>query len=305
LIEQEFDQRASEQLALVTSSSRGSLLKLITGFVLALLLGSLAIWAIEKNEVHSKMQMAKLQMDFVTSISHELRTPITVILCAGQNVRRGFTANREEVEGQATIIVDQAAQMAGMVEQVLLFGTTTANPYYTLRPLQISDIVACALKNSAVLLPISDYAIEQSIEQPLPRVFGDLSAISQCLQNLIVNAIKYSNGDRRIRLSATVDDPLAERKEVRISVEDRGRGISSSDLSRIFEPFYRSPQVVEAQIHGTGLGLSNAKTLIEAIGGRLSVISELGVGSTFTLHLLAESKNSPAPAASSGTGLAD
>jgi two-component system phosphate regulon sensor histidine kinase PhoR len=251
------------------------------------------------------MQMAKLQMDFVTSISHELRTPITVILCAGQNVRRGFTANREEVEGQATIIVDQAAQMAGMVEQVLLFGTTTANPYYTLRPLQISDIVACALKNSAVLLPISDYAIEQSIEQPLPRVFGDLSAISQCLQNLIVNAIKYSNGDRRIRLSATVDDPLAERKEVRISVEDRGRGISSSDLSRIFEPFYRSPQVVEAQIHGTGLGLSNAKTLIEAIGGRLSVISELGVGSTFTLHLLAESKNSPAPAASSGTGLAD
>ena len=73
------------------------------------------------------------------------------------------------------------------------------------------------------------------------------------------------------------------------SVEDHGQGISASELPHIFEPFYRSPKVVAAQIHGTGLGLALAKRIAEALGGRISVISEPGVGSTFTLHLPAAS----------------
>jgi signal transduction histidine kinase len=70
-----------------------------------------------------------------------------------------------------------------------------------------------------------------------------------------------------------------------MSVADRGIGIDRSDLAHIFDPFYRSPRVNAAQIHGTGLGLSLAKKIAEAMGGKLSVISDLGVGSTFTLHL--------------------
>jgi len=297
-----FDERASQQLAIVTSASRRSVLQLIVGFMFALFLGSLATWAFEKNNMHSKMQVAKLQMDFVASISHELRTPITIIICAGDNVRGGFTANRAESEQQGNIIVDQAVQLAGLVDQVLLFASTADKPHYTLRPVQVSDILASAIKNSAMALHKSDFAIEQSIEPGLPQVVGDLSAISLSLQNLIVNAVKYSAGNPRIRLIARIEDPLAERKEVRISVEDHGRGITSSDLPRIFEPFYRSPQVVAAHIRGTGLGLSNAKTLIEAIGGRLSVVSEVGVGSTFTVHLPAEPKDSPTPTPSFAPG---
>jgi signal transduction histidine kinase len=72
---------------------------------------------------------------------------------------------------------------------------------------------------------------------------------------------------------------------VRISVADRGIGIDASELTHIFDPFYRSPRVHAAQIHGFGLGLSLAKRIAESMGGRLSVISELSVGSTFTLHL--------------------
>jgi two-component system, OmpR family, phosphate regulon sensor histidine kinase PhoR len=72
---------------------------------------------------------------------------------------------------------------------------------------------------------------------------------------------------------------------VRISVTDRGMGISSSELQQIFEPFYRSPSVLAAQIHGTGLGLSVTKHLAEAMRGRVSVVSEVGVGSIFSLHL--------------------
>jgi signal transduction histidine kinase len=115
---------------------------------------------------------------------------------------------------------------------------------------------------------------------------ADASGISKCLQNLISNAVKYGGDRRRIVLRAF--GAALERgsgREVRISIEDWGIGIDSSELALIFDPFYRSPRVNAAQIHGTGLGLSLASRIAESMGGRLSVVSELSAGSTFTLHL--------------------
>jgi len=238
------------------------------------------------------MQLAKLQMDFVASVSHELRTPITAILCAGENVRDGFARARAELVEQGSIVVDQATQLAGLVDQVLLFAATSAKTQYHLRPIPVSEILTSALKNTAVLVQESGFTIEQQIQQELPPVVGDLPAISQSLQNLISNAVKYGAEGRTITLAARVDDSTNGAREVQISVQDGGPGISRSDLPRIFEPFFRSPRVAAAQIHGTGLGLSIAKSMIEAVGGRLSVVSKVGVGSTFTLYLPAAEDNS-------------
>jgi signal transduction histidine kinase len=113
---------------------------------------------------------------------------------------------------------------------------------------------------------------------------GDLRFLSRCLQNLIGNAAKYSGDSRWIGVSAELEQFGSQNKRVHISVADRGIGISASELVRIFEPFYRSPSVLAAQIHGTGLGLSVTKHLVEAMGGGVSVLSEPGVGSTFTLY---------------------
>jgi signal transduction histidine kinase len=90
-------------------------------------------------------------------------------------------------------------------------------------------------------------------------------------------------------------------KDVTISVQDRGIGIHSSELKHIFEPFYRSPEATKAQIAGTGLGLSVCKHLVEAMGGRLTVQSEVGVGSIFTLHLQATDSGSTELAAMSSS----
>ena len=136
-----------------------------------------------------------------------------------------------------------------------------------------------------MLVKSNGFEVEQQVQKGLPNVMGDLPALSQCIQNLIVNAVKYSGKNRWIGISASVNDTKTTQTEVRISVQDHGRGISNSDLGHIFEPFYRSPNVVDAQIHGTGLGLAVAKRIAQAMGGRLSVVSELDVGSTFTLHL--------------------
>jgi len=127
--------------------------------------------------------------------------------------------------------------------------------------------------------------VEQQIEPNLPRIVGDLPALSQCVQNLITNALKYGSEQKWIGIQARLTEHGLSGKEVQISVSDRGIGIAPEELRHIFEPFYRSPSVTAAQIHGTGLGLPLAKSIMEAMKGQVTVKSTPGRGSTFTLHL--------------------
>jgi len=231
-------------------------------------------------------KLAKLQLDFVASVSHALLTPLAAIYCTGENVIDGLVQTKSEWIAHGSIITSQASQLIDLVKQILLFASTeNGTNRYTLRPLQVLGILQSVRKNVAVLVEGNGFNIEQQVQAGLPYVMGDLSALSQCLQNLILNAVKYSGRNRWIGISASIHETENHHKEVRISVQDHGSGISSSELPHIFEPFYRSPKVVDAQIHGTGLGLAVAKRIAEAMGGRLSVTSEVGVGSTFTLHL--------------------
>jgi signal transduction histidine kinase len=154
-----------------------------------------------------------------------------------------------------------------------------------LRPLTVAEIIDSALSNTAGLIQEARFKVDQDIEQDLPKVSGDLSALSQCLQNLITNALKYGSEQRWIGVQARLTDHGLSGKEIQISIADRGIGINSADLPHIFEPFYRSPLVAAAQIHGTGLGLPLARSIAEAMEGHLTVRSVPGRGSTFTLHL--------------------
>ena len=231
-------------------------------------------------------KLAKLQLDFVASISHELLTPLAAIYCTGQNVMDGLVETKTDSIAHGSIITSQARQLTDLVKQILLFASTeNGTNRYTLRPLQVLGILQCVRKDVTALVEGAGFNVEQQVQAGLPYVMGDLSALSHCLQNLIVNAVKYSGRNRWIGISASVHEAENHHKEVRISVQDHGSGISSSEVPHIFEPFYRSPKVMDAQIHGTGLGLAVAKRIAEAMGGRLSVTSDVGVGSTFTLHL--------------------
>ena len=122
--------------------------------------------------------------------------------------------------------------------------------------------------------------VEHDVAPDLPAISGDKRALSQAMQNLIANSIKYSNGTPWLRVAAANGDG-----KVRITVEDRGIGIAKSDMRQIFEPFYRAKDVVDAQIHGNGLGLALVKQITEAHGGRVYAESEAGKGSRFTIEL--------------------
>jgi len=251
--------------------------------VLLLLVASMSLVAVA---THRAQRLARMEMAFVASVSHELRTPLSAILSAGENIADGFIDSKPALNRYGNIITAQATQLIDLVDQVLLFATSRdESGRYQMHPVRVEDILQSVHLNIAGLLQRTGSSVEQSVPADLPYVLGDRSALTRCLQNLVTNAIKYSPPDSKIGIVAEDYNLGISGRELRVHVRDQGIGISPSELRHIFEAFYRSPRVISAQIHGTGLGLALAKAIVEAMGGTLSVESEVGKGSTFTLHL--------------------
>ena len=149
----------------------------------------------------------------------------------------------------------------------------------------LHDIV----RSSSTLIDDARLEVEFDIPDTLPPVLGDEAALRRVFQNLIGNAIKYGASGRWVGIKAR---PAG--REIVVSVADRGIGIPAAEHTRIFEPFYRAPNVVDAQIQGAGLGLSLVQRIVEAHGGRITVRSAEGSGSEFSVHLPAASEE-PVP----------
>jgi signal transduction histidine kinase len=271
----------------LAAASRRSSYKLVGIFSFTFLLSSAAGWAIQRSRMLSRMQLAHLQMEFVASVSHELRTPLAVIRSAADNLADGLIRDKDAMRKYGAILQHQSRGMSDLVDQILLFASTEDRTNrYVLQPVSVQRIIDSVVADTESVLRGAGFTLEMRIEPNLPDVMGDLGGISQCLQNLVGNAVKYGGDDRHITLQASASNSgLGSPAELRISVSDQGIGIDSSEIPFIFDPFYRSPRVHAAQIHGTGLGLSLAKRIAESMGGRLTVVSQLSVGSTFTLHL--------------------
>ena len=231
-------------------------------------------------------RLARLQMDFVAGISHELRTPLAVISSAAENIAHGVVEDKQQLVRYGNTIVKQSRQLTQLVEQVLLFAASQqAQRRYGLGPVNISEAVEAALEGTSATVAAAGFTVERQVEAGLPPVNADFTALVRSLQNLITNAVKYGGDNRWLRVSATAVKNKGRTQEVVLAVEDRGIGISKPEIKHIFEPFYRSPAVTESGIHGTGLGLPLARTIVEAMGGRLTAESELGKGSSFAIHL--------------------
>jgi signal transduction histidine kinase len=288
-----YDQQASQRLANVVATSRRSAVRLIgtLGFTFLLSIG--AVWAIQRSRMLGAIQLAKLQMDFVASVSHELRTPLAVLNSAADNIADGLVTGKAEIQKYGAMLRNQSRQMSELVEEILLFASVEdRGEHYVCESLTVSQILDAVQNTTKELVEGHGFAIERRVEADLPRVMGDLSALTRCLQNLIGNAVKYGGEKKWIGLTASRGVAEGQRgEEVRITVSDRGMGIDRSELAHIFDAFYRSPRVVNLQIHGTGLGLSLARRIAETLGGTLTVVSEISVGSSFTLHLPALERN--------------
>lgn len=286
-IERVYDQQAAQQLSNVDATSRRTILRVAGVLAITLVATIASVWTIQRMRMTGAIQLAKLQMEFVASVSHELRTPLAVISSAADNIADGLVREKDDLRKYGAAIQTQSRQMMELVDQILLFSATKDRAgHAAFRTLDVARIVDSVIHQTAGLVRASGFHIELEMEPALPSVRGDASGLARCLQNMIVNAVKYGGESRWIGVRAFLrHSHLRGRSEIQIAVRDRGIGIAKSELARVFEPFYRSPAVVGEQIHGTGLGLSLSKNIAEAMGGHLTVESELGSGSVFTLHL--------------------
>ena len=225
--------------------------------------------------------LAQRQIDFVSAVSHEFRTPIAVIYSAAENLADGVAREGQQVSRYGNLIKGEGKKLSGMVEQILEFaGASSGKKKYYLRETEVKLIIEKALAECETLLSDNGFTVERDLAENLPIVIADENAMSHAIQNLIINAIKYSNGSRWIKVTARNGDG-----QVKISVEDKGIGIAKKDISKVFMPFYRAKDVVDAQIHGNGLGLSLVKQTVESHSGKIEVESEIGKGSKFIIRL--------------------
>lgn len=228
--------------------------------------------------------LARLQMEFVAGVSHELLTPLAVIRSAADNLADGLVENRGQAEKYGSLIRRESRGLSEMVRQTLDYASLQyQRRRYDFRPLDAGEVIRQALEACRAALKETAIEIAEKIDPDLPPVNGDAGALTMCVRNLLANAAKYGAEGGLVEVLARRAG--GERHpEVEITVADRGPGIDPTDLPHLFEPFYRGREAA-SRAHGTGLGLSLVKRIIEDHGGRVTVKSAPGQGSALSLRL--------------------
>ena len=233
-------------------------------------------------------RLAQQQMEFVAGVSHELRTPLTVIQSTSYNLSRGTIQDPGRVQQYGDVIQREARRLINQIERMLSFaGIQSGRRVYDLQPTNVTEIAERSLAEYAVHFAEDGWQIEQHFAENLPLVLTDGPVLESALKNLFENGLKYAARGKWLSVSASVAQGAAlgsKGREVQITVADRGPGIAPKDLPHIFEPFYRG-RTVSATTSGTGLGLCLVERNLRALGGRVTVQSTPGGGTSFTLHL--------------------
>jgi signal transduction histidine kinase len=277
---------------------------LISSSILAVLGASVGLLILSTRRAQ---ELARQQMEFVAAVSHELRTPLAVIRSAGENLADGVVRDEEQIRKYGDLVRTEGRRLTEMVEQILeLAGIESGQRGFALRPVAVAAMLREIVESSRALIDAAGMQVEYDLPDGLPPVLGDEPALRRVFQNLVANAVKYGapgGPASSERTGARVEGPVpSERgrgrvegwiglrarrvgREVHVTVADRGIGIAAAEQPHIFEPFYRTPDVVAAQIQGAGLGLSLVKRIVDAHAGRIMVRSAPGAGSEFTVAL--------------------
>ena len=229
-------------------------------------------------EVQKLRDLDLLKTEFVNTVSHELKTPLTAIL-GGLEIITGETQSiPEEQRELLSIVNDSALRLRDLIFDLLnLSRLETGRSQLKEAPCDLKPLITGMVR----LLPVHPlHTVEIELPDELPLLVLDAGKIRQALTNYASNAIKYSPKGGKVKISATV-----EAGELVIAVSDEGVGIAKENLEKLFQKFYRVSSGYAAEIEGTGLGLVIVKCIVELHGGSVFVSSEPGQGSTFGMRL--------------------
>jgi len=250
----------------------------LAGVLAVVLLGGVVI---SLRTASRQMKLSQMKSDFVSNVSHELRTPLASIRVFGEFLRLGRVTDPDKLREYGEFIETESRRLTGLVNNILDFSKIDSGAKtYNLEEADLNGIVAETLRTFEVRMRHSGFRIEVERADPLPPMRVDPDAVGQAVGNLLDNAVKYSGDAREIAVKIERQNGWAV-----ISVEDHGVGISRAEQAKIFERFHRVGNSLVHDVKGSGLGLAIVRHIVEAHKGLVSVESQPGKGSVFTIKL--------------------
>jgi len=255
------------------------------------------IWTIRLEKKAKRLdELDHLKSEFVSRVSHELRTPLTTIKALTRLLLRSEVDKEKQREYLETISIECDRQIDLILNLLDLSRMEGGGFRLAMERVQAADVITSCVKSELAAAGRRGHKLEINPPVDLPPVCSDPKHLRRVLSNLIENSIKYTPDGGLISVSAVEEADI-----VAIRVKDNGRGIPKEDLPILFDKFYRGRPAShsafaagaatnedfldDADMSGVGLGLYLARDVMERMGGRISVETEVGKGSTFTLHL--------------------
>jgi two-component system phosphate regulon sensor histidine kinase PhoR len=245
------------------------------------------------NLARQLSRVEQIRREFIANVSHELRTPLTSIKGFVETLLDGALEDPESSRRFLTIVATETDRMVNLVQDLLelsrLEGTDRA---WHLVPLDLGGLARETADSYREIAQEADLSLHVEIGDYLPPIQGDATLLRQVIANLLDNAIKYTEPGGHVWLTLSGSD-----EALHLSVRDTGVGIPTKHLSRIFERFYRVDKGRCRKMGGTGLGLAIVKHIVEKHHGKITVESEYGDGTCFTVTLPAIPEEQMVPAA--------
>jgi len=251
----------------------------LSGGLLLILLGS---FGYTLQLILRQKKISEMKTDFINNMTHEFKTPVATIMIASEALKdEELSGGRAQVERLATIIYDENIRLGNHIERVLHLAKVDKKDFkLENRPLELNTLIAAVADSMSLQLEKQKASIELDLQAKNDVVLADELHLSNVVFNLIDNALKYCDGEAKIKIST---QNLG--KQVVCTVQDNGLGMSKDQIDKIFDQFYRIPTGNVHNVKGFGLGLSYVNTIVRLVKGQIKVKSEKHKGSTFEISI--------------------
>jgi signal transduction histidine kinase len=252
----------------------------IITLIIILVFGSILIVRI----IHGELELLRLKSDFVSSVSHEFKTPLTSMKALTERLEGGKVTQPEKLRQYLSVISFDIERLIRLVGNILNFAKIEEGKKVYKFEKTDTGIWLKELTDNFKRENIETHiTLRTDIEPELPIISIDKDPMTQAIYNMLDNAVKFSPGEKEIEITAKKSGST-----VVIKIKDNGIGIEKDESTKIFEKFYRGKQAVKNSIRGTGLGLTLVKYTVEAHGGTVKAVSERGWQTVLTVNLPAE-----------------